>query len=145
MANLRVSLFVALTLFASAVSSQTYTVKNGDSLWKIAAKTKTSNVTIHQMIAAIHEKNAAVLGADIGSIVPGMVLDLPLETEVSLARDKDAEYLLIESSKQTTSISIKTQIDSIEKHIAQIETQINVAIESLKASNAGFEETIKAW
>ena len=97
------------------------------------------------MIAAIHEKNAAVLGADIGSIVPGMVLDLPLETEVSLARDKDAEYLLIESSKQTTSISIKTQIDSIEKHIAQIETQINVAIESLKASNAGFEETIKAW
>ena len=55
MANLRVTLFVALTLFASAASSQTYTVKNGDSLWKIASKTKTSNVTIHQMIAANHE------------------------------------------------------------------------------------------
>lgn len=142
MTILKTSLFVALALFSSMVVAQTYTVKNGDSLWKIAEKTKSSSVTIHQMIAAIHEKNAAVLGADIGRIVPGMVLDLPLETEVSVARDEDAEYLLIGNAKQTSTISITSQIESIEKHISQIETQIYQTIASLKASNASLEKTI---
>ncbi|KKM91356.1 hypothetical protein LCGC14_1229380 [marine sediment metagenome] len=58
---------------------------------------------------------------------------------MSLARDKDAEYLLIESSKQTTSISIKTQIDSIEKHIALVEMEINETLEALKVSKNGLK------
>jgi FimV-like protein len=134
--------FLLTAALATPAIAQTYTVKSGDSLWKIAEKTKAQNVTVHQMIAAIHESNSSLLGADIGNIKPGMELVIPSESAVSNASSKHATQLLAGTVSQSSTSTRTARIDSIHKQISRIETEINQTVKAIEASQYGFEQMI---
>lgn len=134
--------FLLTAVLATPAIAQTYTVKSGDSLWKIAEKTKAENVTVHQMIAAIHESNSSLLGADIGNIKPGMELVIPSESAVSNASSKHATQLLGGSGSTSSTPTRNTRIDSIQKQISHIESDIHETIEALKTSQNSFDAMI---
>lgn len=134
--------FLLTAVLATPAIAQTYTVKSGDSLWKIAEKTKAENVTVHQMIAAIHESNSSLLGADIGNIKPGMELVIPSESAVSNASSKHATQLLAGTGSTSSTPTRNTRIDSIQKQISLIESEINETIEALKTSQNSFDAMI---
>jgi len=126
-------------LIACPVMAETYIVQSGDSLWKIAVKTKPQNVTVHQMIAAIHEINSSELGADIGNIMPGMELQIPTGDAALNANSKYATQLL-DGTKSSGFLSTRnTRIDSIQKQISRIESEIDDTIEAMKTSQESFD------
>lgn len=129
-------------LLVSPVIAETYIVQSGDSLWKIAEKTKTQDVTVHQMIAAIHESNSSLLGADIGNIKPGMELIIPSESAASNANSKHATQLLGGTESPSTTPTRNTRIDSIQKQVSLIEKEIDVTIDAIKTSQEGFKSMI---
>lgn len=133
---------VITVLLSSPAIAQTYTVQPGDSIWKIAEKTKTQDVTVHQMIAAIHESNSSLLGADIASIKPGMELIIPDEASVSNADSKHATQLLAGTVSQSSTSTRTARIDSIQKQISRIESEINETIESLSSSQESFKAMV---
>ncbi|WP_292411747.1 MULTISPECIES: type IV pilus assembly protein FimV [unclassified Methylophaga] len=133
-------LFTAM--LASPAIAQTYTVQAGDSLWKIAEKTKAHDVTVHQMIAAIHENNSALLGADIGNIKPGMELAIPSQTAASNASSKHATQLLSGTGSPFSTPTRNTRIDSIQKKISHIENEIEDTIEALTTSQDSFDAMV---
>jgi Tfp pilus assembly protein FimV len=126
-------------LWASQAMAQTYIVQSGDSLWKIADKTKSQNVTVHQMIAAIHGSNSSVLGADIGNIKPGMELEIPTGEAAFNANSKYATQLLGGTKGQGFPSTRNIRIDSIQKKISQIENEIDDTIEAMKTSQESFD------
>ena len=134
--------FLLTAALATPAIAQTYTVKSGDSLWKIAEKTKTQDVTVHQMIAAIHENNSSLLGADIGNIKPGMELIIPDEASVSNADSKHATQLLGGTGDPSSTSTRNTRIDSIQKQISHIENEIHETIEALTTSQDSFDAMI---
>ena len=127
-------------LLASQAMAETYIVQSGDSLWKIADKTKPQNVTVHQMIAAIHESNSSVLGADIGNIKPGMELQIPSGDDALNANSKYATQLLGGAKGQGSPSTRNIRIDSIQKQISRIENEIDDTIEAMKISQESFKE-----
>lgn len=70
---------------------ETVSVGKGDSLWKIA-KARSGGENIVAYMAALAEKNEAVLGSGIGKLKVGMKLELPTEEELaSVGKVKVAE------------------------------------------------------
>lgn len=132
-----------LVIASNSALAETYVVQSGDSLWKIAASLKTPDTSIHQMIAAIHSKNTNVLGNDIGTIKPGMVLQIPTSHEAMAADSKSATVLLstgVEQSK--TQMTRNERINNIHIKIAGIEKQVQGTLEALQASNTAYQSML---
>jgi nucleoid-associated protein YgaU len=64
-----------------AAECRRYVVQEGDSLWDIAARAlRTDDVErIARYWPLIHRSNSSVIGSDPHLIVPGQVLELPVE------------------------------------------------------------------
>lgn len=144
--NLKKALIVPLLLIVSlpgiSLANEIYVVQSGDSLWKIAVKTKAPDVTVLQMIAAIHEQNSAALGADIANIKPGMKLSIPTNTVASNANSQYAEQLLGGSPSSGSTLTRNDRIDMIQKQISRIEKDIDQTIDAMKASLQALGEMI---
>lgn len=133
--TLKMLAVIVMAIVPALASSETrYTVKSGDNLWNIANSNKAPGVTTHQMIAAIHKKNAAVLGSDINNIRSGMVLEIPTQDEALDANSGNATRLLL-----TNSPSRADKVAELERQIDYINNQIGLTVEALKTSQTQFE------
>lgn len=119
-----------LIIISTPVFAQSYKVQSGDSLWKIANQFRNGEVSTHKMIASIHETNNSVLGSDINTIRPGMVLDIPDAVDASQADSFVATRLLSGSHVSTYN---QAQADPLILKIENIEAEIKQAIQD--ASN----------
>lgn len=131
------SVIVATLMILSApVLAESYTVKSGDSLWKIANQFSNGDVSTHKMIASIHEANSSVLGGDINTIRPGMVLDIPDAVYASHADSSVATRLL---SVGHVSTNHQAQAQELIQKIDKIQNQINQTVKDIEATRTAFE------
>lgn len=102
-----------------------YTVEGGDTLWGIASRAKTENVSVQQSMLAIHKLNPqAFINGDIDRLKRGAILRLPQGhqmTEVS-AREAILEVANLSGSEQNSEGAL---IDAVEETTSQsfVETQ----------------------
>ena len=60
-----------------------YRVRSGDTLWRIATRSRPAGVTVQQMVNAIHRDNPrAFIGGDVNRMLAGVVLRLPQGSDV---------------------------------------------------------------
>ncbi len=60
-----------------------YRVRSGDTLWRIATRSRPAGVTVQQMVNAIHRDNPrAFIGGDVNRMLAGAVLRLPQGSDV---------------------------------------------------------------
>ncbi|HEY4374674.1 MAG TPA: FimV/HubP family polar landmark protein [Burkholderiales bacterium] len=83
----------------AAAASGSYTVKNGDTLAKIAGKNKQEGVSLDQMLVALYRANQdAFVSGNINRLKSGVILNLPdKDTAAGVAPD-DAHRLLVAQS-----------------------------------------------
>ncbi|MBU6437352.1 MAG: LysM peptidoglycan-binding domain-containing protein, partial [Betaproteobacteria bacterium] len=88
-----------LSVPAVATGADSYTVKSGDTLTKIAEQVKTSSVSLDQMLAALFVSNqSAFVHGNINKIAAGTVLKLPTEASASnIARDEARRIVVAQS------------------------------------------------
>lgn len=128
-----------LMILSAPVLAESYTVQSGDSLWKIANQFSNGEVSTHKMIASIHEANSSVLGGDINTIRPGMVLDIPDAVDASHADSSVATRLL---SRGHVSSYNQAQADALILKIENIEAEINQAIQDASNTKQTFQSGI---
>ena len=72
-----------------------YTVRSGDSLTSIAARTKASDVSLEQMLAALYSANeSAFPGGDINRLKTGQILKVPESSAVRELSSSEARRIL---------------------------------------------------
>lgn len=76
---------------APAAADDTYTVQRGDTLNKIAARTKPAEVSLEQMLVALFRSNPeAFVGSNMNRLKTGPVLRIPKADEVAPIEQKEA-------------------------------------------------------
>ena len=136
--NKLLKLLILCTILPAGVAlADTYTVKSGDSLWRIAERTKSPEISTHRMIAAIHAANTGVLGEDIGNLRPGMVLEIPAAEKAAYADSSEATRLLAGDSHISAATATKAQ--ALIHKIDNIQQQINQTMKDIEATQTAFE------
>lgn len=83
----------------AADNGEGYTVKRGDTLFKIAAEVKPVEISQEQMIAALYKANAqAFIGGNINRLRTGRVLHVPDAEEAKQVSPKQARKVVLKAS-----------------------------------------------
>lgn len=133
-------LFFCTLIYTGIATANTYTVQPGESMWEVAAKHTQGKVTTHQMIAAIHELNAAKLGSNIDNIPAGMTLEIP-SIETAEAADSSRATALL-SGNDVYSPQTAAQAQALIVKIENIQSQINQAMKDITATKTTFTESV---
>ncbi|WIO73067.1 FimV/HubP family polar landmark protein [Porticoccaceae bacterium LTM1] len=117
-----------------------YTVESGDTLWRIASRAKTDNVSVQQSMLAIHKLNPqAFINGDIDRLKRGAVLRLPQGHQMGevSAREAILEVASLSGSEQSSDGAL---IDAVEEVTSQSSVEAEPA-GRLKLSAAQPEVT----
>lgn len=75
----------------SAVPAEGYRVQDGDTMWNIAARHRAPSSSVQQTMIAIQRANpSAFIDGNVNLVRKGMVLRIPVESEVAQVADADA-------------------------------------------------------
>lgn len=133
-------LLLLVTGFTSNAMADSYIVKPGDNMWKIASTYTQGKVTTHQMIAAIHEMNSSQLGNDLDNIHAGMKLEIP-SIEMASGADSSKATSLLARNSEGASVN-KAQAEAILHKINNIEKEINQVMSDIESTKMTFEKSL---
>ncbi len=140
-----------------SATADSYTVKNGDALYKIAARMKPAGISLDQMLVALYRSNPnAFSGNNMNRLRAGQILSLPdAEAAGSVSNKAEAKKLVLaqaadfnsyrnrlagraaESAPQTSAEPKQSATGKINAKVEEQPTAVNESADKLKLSRSG--------